>query len=193
MATGATIYKAELQIADIDRHYYQNHSLTLARHPSETDERLMVRVLAFVLYADDALQFGRGLSAQDEPDLWRKDLTGATDLWIDIGHPDERDVRRACSRARQAVIIGYSGRATELWWSQQRATLERLQNLTILTLPTVAVQSLARLARRTMHLQCNVQEGQVSIIRDADLVQIDPIPLLKPETNPLAVGKHKNR
>src|SRR5687768_13263041 len=130
MATGAMIYKADLQIADMDRHYYQNHSLTVARHPSETDERMMVRLLAFTLHADDALAFGRGLSAEDEPDLWKKDLTGAIDLWIDVGQPEERDIRRACGRAKQVVIVCYN-RGADVWWVQNRDKLERLRNLTV--------------------------------------------------------------
>lgn len=174
MATGATIYKADLQIADMDRHYYRDHAITLACHPSETEERLMVRLLAFVLYADEYLTFGRGLSTQDEPDLWRKDLTGAIDLWIEIGHPEERDIRRACGRARQVVVIGYSGRATDLWWSQQQAALERLKNLTVISLSAPTTQALARLARRSMKLQCNVQEGSVYLTDGVDTVAIEP-------------------
>src|SRR4051794_5320453 len=103
MALKSTIYKADLQIADMDRHYYQDHSLTLARHPSETDERLMVRLLAFVRHANESLIFAKGLSDVDEPDLWQKDLTGAIELWIDVGQPDERRMLKACGRASQVV------------------------------------------------------------------------------------------
>ena len=103
MATGATIFKAELQIADLDRHYYHDHTLTLARHPSETDERMMVRLLAFVLHAHETLSFGNGLSTCDEPDLWQKDLTGAVQFWIDVGLPDEKMIRKACGRAGTAA------------------------------------------------------------------------------------------
>lgn len=180
MATRATIYKAELQIADMDRSYYANHSLTVACHPSETDERMMVRLLAFVLYAHEALTFGRGLSAQDEPDLWQKDLTGAIELWIDVGQPDERDIRRACNRAKQAVVVCYGGRGADLWWSQNRDKLERLENLTVINLPYASTQALARLVDRSMRLQCNIQEGQVSVINGTDVVQLDPIRLLSP-------------
>ncbi|MBZ0093098.1 MAG: YaeQ family protein, partial [Sulfuricellaceae bacterium] len=105
MAIKSTIIKADLQIADMDRAYYHNHALTIAQHPSETDERIMVRVLAFALYADENLAFGKGLSADDEPDLWQKDPTGAIDLWIDVGLPDERAIRKACGRARQVVLM----------------------------------------------------------------------------------------
>ncbi len=180
MASRATIYKTELQIADIDRNYYQNHSLTIACHPSETDERMMVRVLAFILFAHEFLAFGRGISAQDEPDLWQKDLTGAIERWIDVGQPDERDIRRACGRAKQVVIVCVGNRGADLWWSQLRDQVERLKNLTVISVPMAGAQALARLANRTMQLQCNIQEGQVSIISGADVVQIEPVTLLAP-------------
>ena len=179
MAIRATIFKAELEIADMDRNYYQSHSLTIACHPSETDERMMVRVLAFVLYAQDTLVFGRGLSAQDEPDLWQKDLTGAIDLWIDVGQPDERNIRRACGRAKQVVVVCYGSRSEDLW-AQHGDQLKRLRNLTVIALPPASTQALARLANRTMQLQCNIQEGRVSVIGGSDMVQIEPVTLLAP-------------
>ena len=178
MAARATIYKADLQIADIDRNYYKNHALTLAQHPSETDERLMVRLLAFAMHAHDALTFGRGLSAEDEPDLWQKDLTGTIERWIDVGQPDERDVRRACGRARQVVILCYGSRGADIWWNQNRDKLERLRNLTVVNLP--GSQALAKLASRTMQLQCNIQEGQVWMIGESEAVQLEPAILLAP-------------
>src|SRR6185295_12969669 len=116
MALKSTIFKAEISVADIDRGYYRDHALTIARHPSETDERMMLRLLAFALHADDALEFGRGISTDDEPDLWRRDLTGAIKAWIDVGLPDEREVRKACGRADQVHILAYGGRAVDLWW-----------------------------------------------------------------------------
>ena len=134
MALKSTIFKAELQIADLDRNYYQNHALTVARHPSETDERMMARILAFVLYADPALIFGKGLSSEDEPDLWRKDLTGAIELWIEVGLPDEKRIRRACGRARQVVVLTYGGRVADMWWQQNKAALQRQDNLAIINL-----------------------------------------------------------
>jgi uncharacterized protein YaeQ len=98
MALKATVVKAELQVSDMDRHYYASHNLTLAQHPSETDERLMVRLLAFALNADERLEFGKGLSSDDEPDLWRRDYTGDIELWIDLGQPDESRIRKASGR-----------------------------------------------------------------------------------------------
>ncbi|WP_090369531.1 YaeQ family protein [Nitrosospira sp. Nl5] len=161
MALGATIFKAELKIADLDRNYYHDHALTLARHPSETDERMMVRLLAFALHADEALLFGNGLSTSDEPDLWQKDLTGAIDLWIDVGLPDEKLIRRACGRARQVYLYTYGGRTVDMWWNQCRGKLEGTKNLTVYNLPPEASSAIARQTQRNMRLNCTIQERQI--------------------------------
>ena len=124
MALKSTIFKADLQIADMDRQYYDGHGLTIARHPSETDERMMVRILAFVLHAHAALTFGKGLSTDDEPDLWQKDLTGAIELWIDVGQPDEKRIMKACGRSNQVVIYSYSS-MSNIWWNQINSKVER--------------------------------------------------------------------
>jgi uncharacterized protein YaeQ len=161
MASNATIFKATMQISDMDRHYYEDHALTLARHPSETDERMMVRVLAFVLHAHEALSFGRGLSSEEEPALWRKDLTGAIDIWIEVGQPEEKTIRRACGRAKQVCIYTYGGRGADQWWEKNLATLARLNNLSVMNLPLDASRALAQLAQPSMQLQCTIQEGQI--------------------------------
>mgnify|MGYP001136458327 CR=1 FL=1 len=174
MALKATIYKAELSIADMDRNYYADHSLTLARHPSETDERMMVRLLAFVLYAREGLGFGKGLCEDDEPDLWQKDYTGAIQLWIDVGHPDEKWLRKACNRAEQVVLVNYGGRTSEIWWDQNRNALARLDKLTVVNLPADGVDQLTALANRTMRLQCTVQDGQVWLTDGERTAHIEP-------------------
>ena len=161
MASNATIFKATLQISDMDRQYYQDHALTLARHPSETDERMMVRLLAFVLHAHEALSFGRGLSAEEEPALWHKDLTGAIDLWVEVGQPEEKTIRRACGRAKQVCIYSYGGRGADQWWEKNRVTLERLNNLAVMNLPLDGSRALAALAQPSMELYCTIQEGQI--------------------------------
>ena len=161
MASNATIFKATVQISDMDRQYYQDHTLTLARHPSETDERMMVRLLAFVLHAHEALSFGRGLSTEEEPALWQKDLTGAIERWIEVGQPDEKTIRRACGRAKQVYIYTYGGRGTDQWWGKNLAALERLNNLAVMNLPLDGLRALATLAQPSMELQCTIQEGQI--------------------------------
>ncbi len=160
MALKATIFRANLQIADMERNYYRDHALTIARHPSETDERMMVRVLAFALHAGDSLAFGASIGSDDEPDLWDKDLTGAIRLWIDVGLPDEKRIRRACGRAERVFVYCY-GRGTDLWWKQSEAGLARSDNLTVIHLPQETTQALGRLAGKNMQLNCNIQDGQV--------------------------------
>jgi uncharacterized protein YaeQ len=161
VALKSTIYKAEVQISDLDRHYYATHALTLARHPSETDERMMVRLLAFILFADEALGFGKGLSTDDEPDLWQKDLTGAILRWIDVGLPDEKRVRRACGRSAQVAVLTYGGRVAELWWQQNRAALQAQDKLTVIDLAPELTAALAAGAARSMAIQCTRQDGEL--------------------------------
>lgn len=175
MALKATIFKAELQIADLDRNYYATHALTLAQHPSETDARMMLRVLAFAHHASDTLAFTKGLSTDDEPDLWQKDLTGAIELWIELGQPDEKRVRKACGRARQVVVYCHSGHSAELWWEKSRDKLGRFDNLTVINLPADATQALAKLAGRSMQLQCTIQEGQIWLADANASVAIEPV------------------
>lgn len=176
MALKATIYKADLQIADMDRHVYGDHALTIARHPSETDERMMVRVLAYALYARDGIAFTKGLFDVDEPEVWAKNLTGEITLWIDLGQPDEARIRRACSRAEQVVVLCYSS-SCEVWWKQIVSKLTRFSNLTVLQLPAETSQALAELAARSMRLQCMVQDGEIWINTDTASVPVKLIPL----------------
>jgi uncharacterized protein YaeQ len=180
MAQNATIFKVALDVADIDRGYYHDHALTIARHPSETDERMMVRLLAFAGHAHEALAFGRGLGTDDEPDLWRRDLTGAIDLWIDVGQPDEKRIRRACGRAGAVVVYSYGGRGADLWWEHAAAALERTGNLTVVNLPFAATRALAKLAQRTMRLTCTIQGGQIWMADAEQSVAIEPVVLQSP-------------
>jgi uncharacterized protein YaeQ len=172
MALKATICKAALQVADMDRNYYGEHALTVARHPSETDERMMVRLLAFALNAHEHLAFGKGLSETEEPDLWQKDLTGAIEHWIEVGQPDEKRLLRACGRSSRVTVYAYGNRA-ELWWKPVADKLERAKNLAVWRIPTTACQALEKLAGRAMQLQCTVQEGQLWFSDAAETVQVE--------------------
>ena len=176
MALKATIFKAELQIADMDRSYYATHALTLAQHPSETDERMMVRLLIFARHASEALSFTKGISTDDEPDLWEKDLTGKIQLWIDIGQPDEKRIRQACGRARDVWIYCHSGHGAELWWQKHGDTLNRFENLSVVSLSSDATKALAGLVQRSMQLQCTLQDGQLWMSNGIDSVQLDTTP-----------------
>jgi uncharacterized protein YaeQ len=172
MALKATIFKAQLQIADMDRNYYGDHALTLARHPSETDERMMVRLLVFALHAHEHLQFGKGLSDPDEPDLWRKDLTGLIEEWIELGQPDEKALLKACGRARQVFVYGYNNAAGP-WWQLAEPVLERARNLSVRRFELINDTPLKALAQRTMQLQCTIQENQIWLSDAGQTVQLE--------------------
>ena len=174
MAPKATVVKAELQVSDMDRHYYATHNLTLAQHPSETVERLMVRLLAFALHADERLEFGRGLSDEDEPALWRRDYTGAIEQWIEVGQPDESRLRKACDRAQQVVVVNYGGRAADLWWDKNAATLARLKNLTVLDLDAAGMEAMAALFERAMRLTAMIQDGELQLMDTTRTVALRP-------------------
>lgn len=177
MALRATIHKCDLSVADIDRGYYADHALTIARHPSETEERMMMRVLAYAMRADPALVFGRGLSSEDEPDLVRTDPTGAIAHWIDVGWPDERRVRRACSRAAQVTVLTYGAAKADAWWSQNARSLARSANLEVLLVPPEAAAAITPMARRAMRLHCSIQEGHILLGGDDAQAAFDPVVL----------------
>jgi uncharacterized protein YaeQ len=184
MALKSTIFKAQLQLADMDRHVYADHSLTLARHPSETDERMMMRLLAFALRVPTdemrgALEFAKGLSDTDEPDLWQKDLTGALVQWVEVGQPDDRRLIKAAGRAEQVALYAYSS-SVPIWWAGIADKLTRLNNLAVWQVPTEQAQALAALAQRTMRLQVNVQDGTVWVSDGEHSVEVQPQALRLP-------------
>ena len=162
----AAIYKAELEIVDMDRNYYATHRLTLACHPSETGERLMIRLLAFALNAGERLEFGKGISEADEPDLWQKDLAGTIELWIELGHPDERVLARAIGRSPRVIVYTYSANP-DRWWDPIKARFEGERKLTVININAQSARELARMARTTMSLQCSVQDGEAWFRDDA--------------------------
>ena len=174
MALKSTVVRAELQLSDMDRHYYATHPLTLAQHPSETDERLLVRLLAFALYAHERLEFGRGLSTDEDPDLWQRDYTGDVLLWIDLGQPDESRIRKACGRARQVTVVNYGGHAAELWWNRQAATLGKLKNLSVIELDPQAIEAALPLLERSMRLTSMIQDGELQLMNDRTSVALTP-------------------
>lgn len=169
MALKSTVFKAELQLADLDRGHFGDYSLTLARHPSETDLRMMVRLLAFALHAGEELRFGKGLSTDDEPALWEIDPAGVIRCWIEVGQPDEDRVRKAASRAERVVVLAYGDKAVDVWWQQNRDKFARFGKLTVLRIGSDEGEALAALAERSMKLSCTVQEGRV-YLEDCELL-----------------------
>lgn len=174
MAQKATIYKVELSVSDMDRHYYETHKLTVAKHPSETDERLMVRVLAFALNAHEHLELTKGLSTDDEPDIWQKSLSGELELWVALGLPSEKIIRQSCGKAKQVIVYSY-GRTAEIWWDKLKNVTTRFENLQVINLPETETQALANLAGRSMKLQVNIQDGDVMVSLDDSIVYVTPV------------------
>ena len=178
MAIKATIYKAHLQIADMDRNVYGDHLLTLPLQPSETEERLMARLLAFALNvpADDhqgALLLARGMADADEPDLWQKDLSDQLLHWVEVGQPDERRLAKACGRARRVTLYCYSNSAP-IWYAGIANKISRLRNLEIWQLPSEQSQALAAMAQRSMQLQVSIQDGHVYVSDGSRTVEVLP-------------------
>lgn len=163
MALKSTIFKATLAMADLNRHHYQTYPLTLARHPSETDERMMMRLLAFALNADASLSFCKGLSAEEEPDLWQKHLHGGIDLWIDVGQPTDKRLRQASGKSDRVRVYCYGGRSGDIWWQQIRSAAARLDNLEVFMLPAEQAAALAAMAQRTMDLQVTLEDEQIMV------------------------------
>jgi uncharacterized protein YaeQ len=164
MALKATIYKADLNIANMDTHQYGDYQLTMALHPSETIERLMVRILAYARYADEALEFTKDLFETDEPALWQKDLTGQLINWIEVGLPDEDKVKKACARCKQVAVVAYGTSVDE--WYKRNSKLKTFSNLEVWVLSPASTEAVQALCERTMQLQLNVMDGEWTLIGD---------------------------
>jgi uncharacterized protein YaeQ len=186
MALKSTIFKANLQIADIDHGYYADHALTLARHPSETDERMMIRLAALALNAwrlqaecngDGTLAFGAGLSDPDDPDIWLRDFTGRTRVWIEVGQPEDKPILKACSKADRVIVYAFASSA-DIWWRGIQTKLTRTDKLSVWRVPAESSQELAGLAERSMQLQATVLEGVLSLGNGERSVSLECVPLL---------------
>ena len=169
MAINATIIKASLNIADMDRHYYQTHDLILAQHPSETSNRFMMRMIAFVLNARENLVFTKGLCVDDEPEIWQKSLSDEIELWIDFGQVDEKRIRKACGRSKQVIIYTYNQRKAKVWWDQQGSNLQRYKNLSVIH---INAEGADVFVARNMTLQCNIQDGELFLSNAENSIEV---------------------
>ncbi len=184
MAIKSTIFKADLQITDTDRDYYQSHKLTLARHPSETDERMMIRLLVFAIHADPALEFAGGVSVDDTPAIWKKNLSGEILDWIEIGQPDEKRIRKACGRARQVYIYCYGLHRAKPWWQGIQSSLARFDNLHVRFLQDDNIRPLSTMVKRTMAFTCLIQDGEMTLADENQEAAITPASWLEPKIAP---------
>lgn len=174
MVLKATIFKADLQVADLDRSHFGDYALTLARHPSETDERMMVRLLGFAMIAGQDVSFGKGVSSDDEAAVWEVDPAGVIKVWVEVGLPDENRIRKASNRAERVMVLAYGARGVEVWWKQIAESLQRFDNLTVLQLPAEHSQALAALATKKMTFSCTIQEDTIYF----DGLEVRPVVLM---------------
>lgn len=174
MALKSSISKVRLNVSDLDSDVYGDFNLAVARHPSETEARMMLRIVAFALHANERLEFGRGISTDDEPDLWLKDLRRDIDLWLDLGTPDPDRLRKACGRARQVVLYAYGERSFNVWWEKHATALERFRNLAVYKISDADRDALAALASPSMNLQGTISGGELWLTNEAQTVEIRP-------------------
>jgi uncharacterized protein YaeQ len=180
VALKSSVIRLTLQLADLDRQRYRDFALTLAKHPSETEARLMLRVLAFAFHADERLAFGRGISTDEDPDLWLKNLDGTIDSWIELGTPEPERLKRACGRAARVVLYAYGDRAVPVWWKRHQGALERLARLSVLQVEDGAMQALAAAFQPGMALQCTISEGEAMLSWDEGSLTVVPTVIKAP-------------
>lgn len=160
MSLKATIFKVDLSITDMDRHYYADHQLTIARHPSESDKRMMLRILAFAMHASETLSFTKGLSDVEEPDIWQKDYSDVLEQWIELGQPSEQRIKKGCNQSQQMTVYSYHNGMFENWWQKEKNALMTRKNLSIYTIAESIIESLTLAVSRQMQIQCTIQDGQ---------------------------------
>jgi len=174
MALKSTIIKAQLALSDMDKHVYETLSLTVAQHPSENEQRLMIRILAFALHYQERLEFTKGLCADDEPEVWLKNYNEEIELWIELGLPDEKRVKKACNRAKDVVLYCYGENNQEIWWQKNQPKLYSHDNLSVISLPYEATSQLATMVKRGMNLTVTVQDGEIWVSDEEQSVHIIP-------------------
>ncbi|WP_286262948.1 YaeQ family protein [Thalassotalea atypica] len=174
MALKATIFKIDLSISDMDRNYYAEHSLTIARHPSENDQRMMLRVLAFIFNASDTLTFTKGLSEVEDPDLWQKNLHDGIELWIELGQPSEQRIKKGCNQAQHMMVYSYCNGAFDKWWQKEQSALNQRKNLSVITIDETIGEQLSALVNRQMHIQCTLSEGQAWLTIGEQAIELTP-------------------
>ena len=177
MALKPTIYKAQVELADSDRNCFESLSLTIALHPSETLERMATRLLAYCLNAGRGLEFTRGLSTSDEPDLWRHSDSGELELWIEIGQPEESRLRKACGKAGAVKVYAF-GKSADTWWQLNGDAICQLPRLQVWRLGWAEVQALAKLLDRTMQLNVSVVGGVVYVDNGTASLSLEPVALV---------------
>jgi uncharacterized protein YaeQ len=173
MALKPTIYKAQVELADSDRNCFESLSLTIALHPSETLERMAARLLAYCLNTARGLEFTKGLSTANEPDLWRHADSGEIEQWIEIGQPEEPRLRKACGKAGEVKLYAF-GKSADTWWKINGSAIAALPRIEVWQFAWEDVQALAALLDRTMQLNISVVGGVIYVDNGQGSVSLEP-------------------
>jgi uncharacterized protein YaeQ len=174
MALKATIFKVKLSLSNLNIHHYDDYTLTLARHPSENNLRMMARVLAFCLNAqEENLAFTKGISDDTEPDLWKINHDGSIEHWIELGHLDERRIRQAAAKARKVSIYTYQGEQSLRWFSSIENSLSRFDNLNITHLAFSEEGSIETLVERGMNITCSIEENEIWLSTESERLMVE--------------------
>ncbi|WP_045859198.1 YaeQ family protein [Teredinibacter purpureus] len=164
MALSATIYKFTIALSDLNRHYYDSVALTVAQHPSENAERMMARVLAFCLHAQEFLEFTKGLSTPETPDIWAKSLDGNTTLWVEVGEPSADKLKKATRIADEVWVYTFNSKS-EVWWQQEQVKINPLA-LKVRRLVWAEVETFAGMLSRKMDLSMTISGDSAFIATD---------------------------
>lgn len=176
MALKSTIHKVRLTLSNLNIHHYQDYSLTIAKHPSETNERMMVRLLAFALSAHEEIQFTKGISDDSEPDLWKINYDGSIEHWIELGLPDERHIRQICSKAKRVTIYTYHGNQAVQWFESIKNSTQRFDHLTIIHFSVPGEVPLEILADKGMNLDISIQDNEMWIANESERICVELTP-----------------
>jgi uncharacterized protein YaeQ len=174
MALKPTIFKAQIELADSDRNCFESLSLTLAKHPSETEERMMVRLLAYCLHNARGLAFTKGISTADEPDLWLHSDNGEIQQWIEVGHPEALRLRKACGRARQVSVYAFA-KSTPTWWKLNGEAIAALPHLEVWQIDWIELQAAVNLCSRTMNLNVSIVGGIIYLDNGTASTSVEPV------------------
>ncbi len=172
MALKSTIYKVNVELANMDQHYYDSLQLTIARHPSETEQRLIIRIICYILNAHPDLKFGKGISNEEEATIWQINYSNEIDLWIELGQLDEKRLKKACNKAKKVKLYCY-GTSTDIWWSQIKSKVNKLDYLSVEKFDHSITDSLIKLISKTMEFQCSIQDGQLWLSSENETLLIE--------------------
>lgn len=172
MALKATIFKAKVSLSNLNIHHYDDLTLTIARHPSENNLRMMVRILAYLMSAQEELSFTKGISSDSEPDIWKINHDGSIDHWIELGNLDERRIRQSCAKAKKVTIYTYQGNQSLSWFKTLENGLSRFENLDIINFTFPNDQSIEDFAERGMNISCTIEDSEIWLSADEDRICI---------------------